>query len=270
MNKGAFLHGTSGWSYKDWIGPFYPLGTPEKEFLKRYAARFNAVEIDSTFYRTPAHHSAKAWFDATPAGFLFFPKMVEQATHQNFADTSAAVDSAAGFMNALSPMRGKIGAVVLQFPYYKKDEGVTLEVFLSRLLPLLDKIPKDERLAVEVRNKTFLKPELLAALRDRGVSLVLNDHPWMPRPLEFGKIEGVFTSDLAIIRLLGDRYAIEKITKQWGETVIDKTRTIEDWASVAKAAMRDGVTVAAFANNHFAGYAPESIETLAKMVEAGA
>ena len=74
--------------------------------------------------------------------------------------------------------------MVLQFPYFKKAEGVTLDAFLARLLPFLDAMPRGPTIAVEVRNKTFLKPAFLDALRDRGAALVLNDHPWMPRPEE--------------------------------------------------------------------------------------
>jgi uncharacterized protein YecE (DUF72 family) len=65
----SFITGTSGWSYKDWVGPFYPPGTPEKKFLEFYATKFPGVEVDSTFYRTPSAKTAEAWNKATPEGF---------------------------------------------------------------------------------------------------------------------------------------------------------------------------------------------------------
>jgi uncharacterized protein YecE (DUF72 family) len=60
------------------VGPFYPPGTPEKKFLEFYATKFPGVEVDSTFFRTPSAKTAEAWNKATPAGFLFSPKMVQE------------------------------------------------------------------------------------------------------------------------------------------------------------------------------------------------
>jgi uncharacterized protein YecE (DUF72 family) len=315
MRPPAFIHGTSGWSYKDWVGLFYPPGTPEWKFLEFYATKFPGVEVDSTFYRTPSAKTADAWNKATPEGFLFSPKMVQEVTHEQFLE--GAGDVAARFLDAIAPLGPKLGPVVLQFPYFKKDEGVALDVFLGRLGPFLEAMPKGPSFAVEVRNKTFLEPALLDALRDRGAALVLNDHPWMPRPEEWLALPGVFTAPSVPIRLLGDRYAIEKITdrrsrdqaapsgpgssalgsrfarsaegwarsrggaprrggagsgcvKTWGETVLDKGKVLEAWAKVVRAALASGHSVTAFANNHFAGYAPKSAEGLAEAVrEAG-
>ena len=265
MQGGAFIHGTSGWSYKDWVGPFYPPGTPERKFLEFYATKFPGVEVDSTFYRIPSAKTAEAWNRATPEGFLFSPKMVQEVTHERFLE--GAGDVATRFLDALAPLGPKLGPVVLQFPYFKKDEGVTLDAFLVRLLPFLDALPKGPAFAVEVRNKTFLKPALLDALRHRGTALVLNDHPWMPRPEEWLALPGVFTAPSVPIHLLGDRYAIEKVTKTWGETVLDKGKALEGWAKVVRAALASGRAVTAFANNHFAGYAPASAEGLWEKVK---
>jgi len=74
----SLIHGTSGWSYKDWVGPFYPPGTPEKKFLEFYATKFPGVEVDSTFYRTPSAKTTEAWNPPRPRGFLFSTKMVQE------------------------------------------------------------------------------------------------------------------------------------------------------------------------------------------------
>ena len=75
MRSPSFIHGTSGWSHKDWVGPFYPPGKPEWKFLEFYATRFPGLEVDSTFYRTPYAKTIEAW---NRAGFLFPPKMVQE------------------------------------------------------------------------------------------------------------------------------------------------------------------------------------------------
>ena len=58
--------GTCGWSYKDWAGPFYPDGLPAGEYLAHYAARYSAVEVDSTFYHSPGRKLVEGWRDRTP------------------------------------------------------------------------------------------------------------------------------------------------------------------------------------------------------------
>ena len=108
------------------------------------------------------------------------------------------------------------------------------------------------------------------ALRDHGTALVFNDHPWMPRPKEWLDIPGVFTAGTIPIRLLGDRYAIEKVTKSWGETVLDKRMVLKAWAKIVAEALGSGHSVTAFANNHFAGHAPASAELLAELVRGAA
>lgn len=258
------MHGTAGWSYKDWVGPFYPEGAAAGKYLELYAKRFPGVEVDSTFYRTPSRKSVEAWSRAVPEGFLFSPKMVRDVTHDKFL--RAARDEAGRFLDALAPLGPKLGRVILQFPYFKKAEGIALDVFLARLLPFLDAADDPARFAVEVRNKTFLKPALLGALRDRKVALVLNDHPWMPAPEAWAKIPGVFTAATVPLRLLGDRYGIEKITKTWGAVVVDQRTRLKAWAKVAGEALGKDLRVTAFVNNHFAGHAPASAEDLAKLV----
>ena len=258
-----FLHGTAGWSYADWVGPFYEGGTPEGAYLERYAARFPAAEVDSTYYRTPPAKMVKRWAEVTPDGFVFSPKMVGEVTHERFlADCDDLVEK---FMAAMKPLGAKLSWVVLQFPYYKKADGVTLEGFLARLVPFLDR-HRDDPFAVEVRNKTFLKPELIKVLAERETPLVLVDHVWMPPPAGY---RGMFTATTVPVRLLGDRYGIEKITTKWEKVVVDREDRLREWANLIRAALDEGRDVQAFANNHFAGYAPATAARLAELVLDG-
>jgi hypothetical protein len=89
----------------------------------------------------------------------------------------------------------------------------------------------------------------------------------MPCPQDWLKIPGVFTADTVPIRLLGDRYAIEKITKTWGETVLDKGSVLQAWARIVAEALGHGHSVTAFANNHFEGHGPASAGMLAELVQ---
>ena len=80
----ANIHiGTSGWSYKDWVGPFYPEGAKSTDYLRLYSRRFNTVEIDSTFYGIPRPATVEKWKESTPEEFVFSPKVPSEITHEN-------------------------------------------------------------------------------------------------------------------------------------------------------------------------------------------
>lgn len=266
--SGRWIYGTAGWSYKDWVGPFYPEGTPSERWLELYAQRYPGVEIDSTYYRTPSPSMVKGWDSATPAGFVFSPKMVGAVTHEAFLQNCD--DEAQRHVEVLQGLGAKLGPVILQFPYYRKDEGVTLEVFLERLLPFVERLPRGVRYGVEVRNKPFLKPALLDGLRAREIALVLVDHVWMPAPPAYLAIPGIFTADFVPIRLIGDRHGIEKITKTWEKVVVDQRARVRAWAQVAERALREGYDVNAFANNHYAGHGPATANQMNEFVSGSA
>jgi uncharacterized protein YecE (DUF72 family) len=206
----------------------------------------------------------EGWARRTPDKFVFSPKMVGEVTHKKFLqDCEGHVEQ---YLGSLQLLGRKLGPVILQFPYFRKAQKVTLDLFLERLTPFLDALPGGVRFAVETRNKTFLKPKLLDALRQRKVALVLVDHIWMPGPKHYLEEADAFTADFAPIRLLGDRYGIEKKTKTWDKVIEDKSDRIRGWAEVVRLAVGKGITVQAFANNHFAGHAPATIEELAELV----
>lgn len=267
MNASRFLFGTAGWSYRDWVGPFYPQGTPAERFLEVYAGFFSAVEVDSTFYRAPGRRMTEGWAAATPRGFVFSPKMVREVTHDRFLKDCGDVVKA--YLDALAPLGGKLGPVILQFPYFPRSSGVVLEGFLDRLAPFLDSLPGTPRFAVEVRNRTFLRPALFSALSARKIALVLADHVWMPGPREYGGLEGVLTADFAPIRLVGDRRGIEKITTTWNAVAVDREERLGDWAGLIRNVLAKGLDVQAFANNHYAGFGPATARRLAEMAGSG-
>src|SRR6266404_1071789 len=82
MSTNPIHLGTCGWSYKDWLGVFYPKETPAREFLSHYATRFQVVEVDSTFYASPARKTVEGWRDKTPEEFGFSLKVPQTITHE--------------------------------------------------------------------------------------------------------------------------------------------------------------------------------------------
>ncbi|MCX5682208.1 MAG: DUF72 domain-containing protein [Planctomycetota bacterium] len=109
---GEFIVGTSGYSYADWVGGFYPAGTRPKDMFAYYARQFRAVELNFTFYRMPAAKTLAAMAGAAPDGFTFWVKANRRTTHE--ADRTAAAE----FIEALGPLidAGKFAGVLAQFP----------------------------------------------------------------------------------------------------------------------------------------------------------
>ncbi len=275
-NTDKLNFGTSGWSYKDWVGPFYEEGTVQRDYLVQFAKQFACVEVDSTFYRIPSIKMVEGWAGRTPDHFRFAPKVPSIVTHgaQGERPNLKKVlldeeDSVATFLEALEPLGDKLGPVVFQFPYFRVKE-YSLEEFVQRLEPILERLPEDRRFCVEVRNKGWLKPELFDLLSKHRVASVMIDHPYMPWPRE-QLAAGMLTTDFTYIRLLGDRYKIEETTKTWEKIVVDKSRSLEDWAEViGKIAENQGIGAAwVFTNNHFAGHGPATTRDLMNRVLKG-
>jgi len=269
----SVLLGASGWSYDDWVGPFYPPGTVPRDYLAHYAKRFGAVEIDSTFYAIPALATVQGWADRTPEGFLFAPKIPGTVTHgaqgERPVPDRVLVDAEGQlevFLHRASVLGPKLACVVFQFPYFRVKE-FSLSQFLPRLASTLARLPAGVRAAVEVRNRTWIVPDYLALLQEHRAAAVLVDHPYMPFPEEQIQL-GMVTTDFAYLRLLGDRYAIEKKTKTWGATVEDRSERLGRWAQIIRSiASRSGLRdVYAFSNNHFAGHAPATCIELGRLV----
>lgn len=252
--------GTCSWTAKGWLGTVYPPGTKQADYLAHYARRFDAVEIDATFYATPAASTVQNWRDRTPDGFRFTAKVPQLITHERFlVDCGEALTHFLDTMRLLGPKRGPI---LFQFPYFAQRQRVTLADFIARLEPVLRSLPHDEfQFAVEVRNKHWLAPPLLDTLRAHGVALTLIDHPWMPPPQALAR-QDLMTAPFTYIRWLGDRKGIERLTKTWAETVIDQRTRLDAWIPIIQHAHTRGVEVNGFVNNHYGGHAPDDVAYL--------
>jgi uncharacterized protein YecE (DUF72 family) len=257
----AIRIGTCGWSYDDWKGVFYPEKLPPGDFLGYYAERLDVVEVDSTFYRSPSRKMVEGWRDKTPDGFGFSLKVPQAITHEKvLVDCDKEV---AAFLAAVKLLGEKLLCCVLQFGYFNKSAFAGQDEFLKRLEPFLADWPDDVQLAVEVRNKAWMNAKLAELLRNHKTVWVLPDQAWMPPPLELAKKLDVVTGPFGYIRLLGDRAAVDEKTKTLNKIVVDREQHIEADAEVIRQ-ISDRVPVLAFVNNHFAGYAPGTIETLRK------
>jgi len=167
----VILIGTSGYSYKDWIGPVYPFGTRSGEMLSRYAAEFSFTELNFTYYRMPDSRQLQRMQAQTPPGFQFAVKANRQLTHER---EQATPEAFAAFRTALEPLRaaGKLACVVAQFPYsfHRRPGNVDYLYRLREGLPDLD-------IQVEFRNASWLVPETGTVLRELSLGYVCVDEP---------------------------------------------------------------------------------------------
>jgi uncharacterized protein YecE (DUF72 family) len=147
----------------------------------------------------------------------------------------------------------------LQLPHFNKQKFSGLDSFLQVLEPFLVSLPKGRQWALEIRNRHWLSEKLFSALRNHGVAVALIDHPWMPRPNEVFQRGDPITTGFAYVRWLGDRKGIEKRTFVWDRTIIDRAEELREWVRVLNQVQRRGVRIFAFANNHYAGFAPETV-----------
>ena len=166
----------------------------------------------------------------------------------------------------MSGLGHKLGPMLFQFPYFNRKRLSGLTEFLDRLRAFLPKLPADFRFALEIRNKDWVGPELLDLLRKHRVAFALIDHPFMSRPSELMRSGDIVTSDFMYMRLLGDRYAIEKLTKIWDKTVVDRGSELMEWSEVVEQLLARDMKVYTYVNNHFAGHSPETMRQFLEML----
>ncbi len=255
----ALLLGTSSFTAAGWQDSFYPPGTQPRNFLSYYATQFNTVEIDSTYYGTPSASAVTNWYERTPPDFTFAAKVPQVITHEKLlVNCEAEFDE---FLDRMNLLAGKLGPLLLQFPWFDKND-IPVNEFRRRLRLFLNRV-KDlpaVRFAVEIRNKAWLDRKLVDLLREYNVALALTDHSYMPRPWERKDGLDLATTDFVYVRWLGDRKGIEALTTTWDKTIVDRTEDLRNWAELFRQFVSRNLKVYAYANNHYAGHGPDTVK----------
>jgi uncharacterized protein YecE (DUF72 family) len=188
--------GTSGYSYKQWKGRFYPENLPDAEMLRYYAERFAAVEINYTFYRSASVRQLQSWAKEAPEHFTFTLKAPRKITHE--LRLRDAADLAADFCETARALKHKLGALLFQLPPFLKRDTARLEDFLHQM-------PPGFRVAFEFRNATWFADEVFEMLRRFGVALCVVESPERTVPLEA-------TADFGYFRLRQPDYSDADLT----------------------------------------------------------
>ncbi len=136
--------GTSAFTAEGWEGSFYPRGMKPADFLSYYATIFDTVEVDSTFYRTPALSTVKGWYAKTPPGFVFAVKIPQVITHEKVLRDCE--DDLSHFLETMDALEEKLGPVLFQFGYFNKSKFKSGAEFLARLKAFLEQLPEGSNL----------------------------------------------------------------------------------------------------------------------------
>jgi len=161
------LHvGTSGYSYKEWKGNFYPEDLPAKEMLLYYSRRLPAVEINNTFYRLPQATMIENWKEQVPDEFRFSIKATQRITH--IKRLNNVVEETKYLLDTSRLLGECLGVVLFQLPPNMKKDSGRLKLFLELL-------PSDARAAFEFRHETWFDEEIFDLLRNKVCALVVSD-----------------------------------------------------------------------------------------------
>ncbi len=191
---GKVLIGTSGFSYDDWTGPFYPEGLSKEERLSHYALFFPFVELNFSYYQMPSRRGLEGMAERTHQGFLFSIKAHRSLTHEPGPGWR---DDAAAFRRAVAGLaeRDRLACVILQLPYRFRHDKEN-RIFLASLLDEMRPLP----VAVEFRNAEWMTDRVYDELERRGAALLCVDEPALPN---LPRPEARATADFSYVRFHG-------------------------------------------------------------------
>lgn len=242
-----FHVGTSGYSYKDWKGTFYPENLPAGKWFEFYEKRFSTVELNVTFYRLPKRIAFVHWYKRSPEDFLFFVKGSRYITHlKRLKDPKPSLKK---FFSVVSPLKEKLAGVLWQFPSNFKEDAPRLEAFLEALAKY-----KVKRSVFEFRNETWLGDATQKLLKAYGAAychadwppFYLTDPPPVVVPFVYVRRHGV--------------KGTKKYRSFYSDAVLKKdAQKIRRW-------LGEGREVFAYFNNDYEGHAIQNADTLARFV----
>lgn len=183
--------GTSGFSYTEWRGGFYPAELPEDQMLRYYAEKLPSVELNNTFYRMPRAELIERWRGEVPEDFCFAVKAPRRITH--IARLKETHEEVAYLHRTISGFGPRLGPILFQLPPFLRKDTELLQAFLGAL-------PKDLKPAFEFRHPSWFDEEVYAILRSANAALVGGDVDEGPSP------PLVATANFGYLRLRADSY----------------------------------------------------------------
>jgi uncharacterized protein YecE (DUF72 family) len=197
------LTGTSGYSYAEWKGNFYPEKMAAKDMLRFYAEHFPTVEINNTFYRMPKEALLLGWAEQVPEHFTFVLKASQRITH--IARLKECGELLTYLFRVSSALGTRLGPLLFQLPpNFKKD--------VPRLQAFFEAMPERRRVAIEFRHASWFDDEVYETLRGQGAALCVADTGEEPAaPL-------VATADWGYLRLRREEFSDDEL-RDWARRI---------------------------------------------------
>jgi len=242
------LFGTSGWSYKEWVGPFYE---DERGMFSYYARFFNTVEINSTFYRFPSKSTIYGLNRVSKQGFIFSAKLPRLITHEKKLNPKENVKKELmRFLELLEPLSssGKLGCILIQLP-----PSFTYDRDLEKLEAFLEMIPDYYEFAIEFRNSSWMRDETWKILREHNVAYCVVDEPSLPPEVHI-------TANFAYFRWHG------RSRRPWYNYRYSE-KELKEWVPKINEAGKRAEKIYGYFNNHFHCYAVENCIEFMQMLK---
>lgn len=234
--------GTSGWSYDDWTGPFYPSDLPAEQRLPEYARHFNSTEINNSFYHLPSIDTLQTWRDSVPDDFCFAVKASRYITHmKKLKDPSQSLE---GLLERIQVLGAKRGPLLFQLPPNWRFNPERLEQFL-------DALEGAGRCAFEFRDHSWINDDALALLERANAAFCIYDLAGYQTPRHL-------TADFVYLRLHGPKEAYRGSYDD---------QTLNEWAQALREWNARDLDTYCWFDNDEAGYAPRNAQTLAEQLE---
>jgi uncharacterized protein YecE (DUF72 family) len=251
--------GTSGFSYDDWIGHYYPEGLKKQDWLRYYAGEFNALELNATYYAIPRLSTIQSMLDKTGDGFQFAVKANQEMTHKRTPDNNLFHV----FMQMLQPFidEGKLGCVLAQFPYsfHYNDEN---KDYIGYFKEQMGTVP----VVIEFRNADWLNRETFNFLRNNNLGFCCVDEPRLPKLMP---PVAEATCEVAYVRFHGrnaakwwhHEHAYERYDYEYSN------EELQEWLPQIRLLEGQSVNTFIFANNHWQGKSVNTIRQLRLMLD---
>ncbi|HEV2568371.1 DUF72 domain-containing protein [Sphingomonas sp.] len=234
--------GCSGWNYRHWRGVFYPDRLPVKRWFDHYAAHFDTVEVNASFYRLPEASTLAKWRDQATPGFCYAIKAPRFITHMR--KLKDCDESMAEFLGRARNLGERLGPILYQLPPRWRFDRDRLERFL-------DLLPADLTHVFEFREPSWLEPEVLALLDSRGIGFCAHDMPGLAT-------QRGAAGTTAYVRFHGAS------GKYWGRY---SEEALAGWAEWMRAEEAKGRTVWAYFNNDIHAHAISDAKALRRLIE---
>ncbi len=235
--SGTIAVGTSGWSYNDWAGSFYPERLPRSKWFEHYVGRFPTVEINATFYRLPTEAMVRSWAEKAPPGFRFVVKGSRLITH--IRRLEGCDDELENFFERVKGLGEALRVVLWQLP-------PSLRCDVDRLFRFVSLLPKEIGHAIEFRHPSWLVTEAFDVLRDHNIAQVSVSSTKMPEDF-------TITASFVYCRFHGLKagYAHDYSATE-----------LKPWVSFLKKSFSKGLKGYAFFNNDARARAPKNAQEL--------